>query len=219
MFDLRLILALLSSTIITSNSRNMPGSKCVPEPKSMRMQLLVLRLTRIFSSFMSRCSTFLFLRVFTADNIYQKYFITHFRTRQKLLSNYDQTCLKNFWAVASSSDPFSVMKSNKSWKNIYRRYVEKYFQWNIKNIWLVVHLVAGGSAEDEDEAVWSLVEVEEPDDQSEMVTVITWLLSTNHGSPDDVLRVGRVSQQADLPRNARPPRGAPQPHLRRYVGT
>ena len=120
MFDFLLILALLSSTIITSNSRNMPGSKCVPEPKSMRMQLLVLRLTRIFSSFMSRCSTFLFLRVFTADNIYQKYFITHFRTRQKLLSNYDQTCLKNFWAVASSSDPFSVMKSNKSWKNIYR---------------------------------------------------------------------------------------------------
>ena len=109
-------IALLSFLIITSNSRNIPGSKCVPEPKSMRMQLLVLRLTRIFSSFMSRCSTFLFLRVFTADNIYQKYFITHFRTRQKLLSNYDQTCLKNFWAVASSSDPFSVMKSNKSWK-------------------------------------------------------------------------------------------------------
>ena len=79
------------------------------------------------------------------------------------------------------------------------------------------HLVAGGSAEDEDEAVGSLVEVEEPEDQSEVVAVVTWLLSSNHGSPDDVLRVGRVSQQADLPRHARPARRAPQPHLRGYV--
>ena len=35
------------------------------------------------------------------------------------------------------------------------------------------HLVAGGSTEDEDEAVGSLVEVEEPEDQSETVTVVT----------------------------------------------
>ena len=92
------------------------------------------------------------------------------------------------------------------WKNIFNRILKS-----------IVHLVAGGSAEDEDEAVGSLVEVEEPEDQSEMVTVVTWLLSSNHGSPDDVLRVGRVSQQADLPRHARPARRAPQPHLRRYV--
>ena len=48
------------------------------------------------------------------------------------------------------------------WKNIFNKI--------FKNI---VYLIAGGSAEDEDEAVWSLVEVEEPDDQSEMVTVVT----------------------------------------------
>ena len=48
------------------------------------------------------------------------------------------------------------------WKNIFNKIFKK-----------MVNLVAGGSAEDEDEAVWSLVEVEEPDDQSEMVTVVT----------------------------------------------
>ena len=48
------------------------------------------------------------------------------------------------------------------WKNIFNKILKS-----------MVHLVAGGSAEDEDETVWSLVEVEEPDDQSEMVTVVT----------------------------------------------